>query len=173
MKSDDIVLGILSEKPATGYEIKERFSTIFANFYNASFGSIYPILHKLTKENKVIFETIEQEGKPDKKVYSITEEGQRVFHNYLSQPVENEKIKWDFMVRLFYSEHLNERERVALITTEIETRQQECKELKLLKQSLVGKAVNDYKLFCLELGIKQKELVISELESLKKPITDN
>lgn len=167
MKSDDIVLGILSEKPATGYEIKERFSTIFANFYNASFGSIYPILHKLTKENKVTFETIEQEGKPDKKVYSITEEGQRAFHKYLSQPVENEKIKWDFMVRLFYSENLTETERVSLITTEIETRRKECKELELLKQSLVGKTVDGYQLFCLELGIKQKKLVITELEGLK------
>ena len=53
VKSDDIVLGILVDKPATGYEIKNQFSTIFSNFYNASFGSVYPILHKLDKEGKV------------------------------------------------------------------------------------------------------------------------
>jgi DNA-binding PadR family transcriptional regulator len=29
VKSDDIVLGILVDKPATGYEIKNQFSTIF------------------------------------------------------------------------------------------------------------------------------------------------
>ncbi len=62
MKSDDIVLGILVDKPATGYEIKNQFSTIFSNFYNASFGSVYPILHKLDKEGKVSFEVVSQLG---------------------------------------------------------------------------------------------------------------
>ncbi len=67
MKSDDVVLGILLESPSTGYEIKQKFETVFSNFYNASFGSIYPILHKLVTHEKVDVDLICQEGKPDKK----------------------------------------------------------------------------------------------------------
>ncbi|CAH1851753.1 PadR family transcriptional regulator [Convivina intestini] len=164
MKGDDIILGILSEKPASGYEIKERFSTIFSNFYNASFGSIYPILHKLTDEQKVTFKTVEQDGKPNKKIYSITAQGREAFQNYLSRPVENKKIKWDFMVHLFYSDQLTPNERMHLIENEIKTRRQECQELEALKQTLAGKDVDKNKIFCLELGIKQKNMVIQELE---------
>lgn len=167
MKSNDIILGILLENPATGYEIKEKFSTSFSNFYNASFGSIYPILHKLTQENKVAFKTVVQEGKPNKKIYSITKEGKIAFQQYLRQPVEGEKIKWDFMARLFYSKYLTRQERIDLIELEIETRKSEIQSLIVLREKPQTQHIDQYQLFCLNLGIKQKQLVISELQELK------
>lgn len=170
MKSDDIVLGILVDKPATGYEIKNQFSTIFSNFYNASFGSVYPILHKLDKEGKVSFEVVSQLGKPNKKVYSITTKGKKAFESYLQQPVESKKIKWDFMVRLFYSSQLDEQKRSALITSEINTRTDEIKELEALKLKLSRKQVDPYKLFCLDIGIQQKQLFIDKLKEFCKTV---
>ncbi len=170
MKSNDIILGILLKNPATGYEIKEKFSTSFSNFYNASFGSIYPILHKLTQENKVAFKMVVQEGKPNKKIYSITKKGKIAFQQYLRQPVEGEKIKWDFMVRLFYSKYLTWPERLGLIDSEITTRKSEIQSLTILRERLRTQHIDQYQLFCLNLGIKQKELVINELQELKRNI---
>lgn len=166
MKSDDIILGILNENPATGYEIKEKFSSIFSNFYNASFGSIYPILHKLTESGKVVFEIVEQNGKPDKKVYSITDRGRKDFAEYLHNPVEPRKIKSDFMVHLFYSGDLSKTERENLINTEINEQLNGIKELQSLRKSLNLSEITKYQLFTLDLGIKQRKLMLKELENL-------
>ncbi|MCP0887960.1 PadR family transcriptional regulator [Ligilactobacillus sp. WILCCON 0076] len=170
MRSSDIILGILLEKPATGYEIKEKFTTSLSNFYNASFGSIYPILHKLTKEEKVVFETITQSGKPNKKVYSITQKGKIAFQQYLRQPVEDKKTKWDFMAHLFYSKYLTIEERLELIDSEIATQKSEVQILTALREKLAVQKIDRYQFFCLDLGIKQKQLVVTELQGLKDNI---
>ncbi|WP_395319979.1 PadR family transcriptional regulator [Fructilactobacillus frigidiflavus] len=167
MKSDDIILGILSEKPATGYEIKEKFSSIFSNFYNASFGSIYPILHKLTDAGKVVFEIVEQTGKPNKKIYSITKSGRKAFAEYLQTPVEPKKIKSDFMVKLFYSADLSKNERETLINNEIKDQLNGIEELQALRKSLDLSEITKYQLFTLDLGIKQRKLLLEELKNLK------
>lgn len=134
MKSEDIVLGILSEKPSSDYEIKQKFSTIFSNFYNASFGSVYPILHNLEKQGKVTSKLLPQEGKSNKKVYYITNKGVEAFMEFLQSFVEQEKINWDFMVRLYYAKRLSTIEQKVLITEEIRRREQEVNTLNQLKK---------------------------------------
>lgn len=164
MKSEDIVLGILSETSASGYEIKQKFSTIFANFYNASFGSVYPILHVLEKQEKITVELIFQEGKPNKKVYSITERGRKAFKQYLYSNIEQEKIKWDFMVRLFYADALSIADQQILVKKEIKTREIEISKLEQLKKEQWENKMNKFQIFSFELGIKQKRLLIDELK---------
>ena len=44
---ENIVLGFLSEKSMTGYEIKKQMENSTSFFYNTSFGNIYPTLKKL------------------------------------------------------------------------------------------------------------------------------
>ncbi|EME8272221.1 PadR family transcriptional regulator [Enterococcus mundtii] len=166
MKSEDIVLGILSEKPSSGYEIKQKFSTIFSNFYNASFGSVYPILHNLEKQGKVTSKLLPQEGKPNKKVYSITNKGVEAFMEFLQSSVEQEKIKWDFMVRLYYAKRLSAIEQKVLITEEIRRREQEVNTLNQLKREDWENKMDSFQLFSFELGIKQKQLMIDELKRL-------
>ena len=165
MKSDDIILGILSENPSTGYEIKKRFETIFSNFYNASFGSIYPILHKLEKENKIKVEIIEQKDKPNKKNYYITDLGKKAFLEYLSTPVEENKVKLDFMTRIYYGKYLSKEKLISLIDNEIKKYENELIIFKQLEK--------DFNLYCFQefsfrIGLRNKEFMIQELKKFKK-----
>ena len=49
-----ICLGILTRGDATGYEIKKLFEDDgYQHFVEASFGSIYPALNRLTEEGYV------------------------------------------------------------------------------------------------------------------------
>lgn len=168
MKSDDIILGILLESPSSGYEIKRKFSTIFVNFYNGSFGSIYPILHKLEQQKKVTVELIKQDNKPDKKIYSITENGKKTFLKYLDTQIEPRKIKWDFMIRMYYAEHLDFEERVTLIDSEIKKQQEEIEQLNYLNKLDWTDKMKQFQKFTFEIGIKEKELMIDELTKLKR-----
>ena len=79
-----ICLGLLSAEDRSGYEIKKLLEEgPLGHFVEASFGSIYPALTKMTEDGLVEFRTEAQEGRPDKKTYSITERGREVFRTAL------------------------------------------------------------------------------------------
>ena len=81
-----------------------RLRRYLSYFYNASFGTIYPTLSKMEKEGLITKESVIQEGRPNKNVYSITEEGQLQFLKYMYSPVEDNEFKSDAMTRLFFGE---------------------------------------------------------------------
>jgi DNA-binding PadR family transcriptional regulator len=75
-----ICLGILTRGDATGYEIKKLFEEGgYQHFVEASFGSIYPALNRLTEQGNVSVREEAQEKRPDRKVYSITPAGRATF----------------------------------------------------------------------------------------------
>lgn len=68
-----IVLYVLQEKPMHGYEIMRKLEEQSHGFWRPSPGSIYPTLQLLEEQDLV--RSREEDGK---KVYELTEEGQRV-----------------------------------------------------------------------------------------------
>ncbi|MCQ6560607.1 PadR family transcriptional regulator [Paenibacillus mendelii] len=104
MTSQDVILGILMDDSHSGYEIKHKFETLFSYFYNASYGTIYPTLGKMEKLGLITKESILQDGKPNKNVYTITEAGREAFVQYLESDIQGVELKSDFMVRLFFGE---------------------------------------------------------------------
>jgi len=80
------ILGVLLERPATGYEIKSLMGRSTVYFWRESDSTIYPILKVLAKEGKVLSE-IAYVGKKKKEVFSITETGQEEFRAWADQRV--------------------------------------------------------------------------------------
>jgi len=107
-----ICLGLLTRADATGYEIKKQFEEDgFGHFAEASFGSIYPALSRLTEEGLVSVREEPQEKRPDRKVYSITEKGRTRFLEALNRPVQEDRNRSAFAFAMLFS-HLLPRERV-------------------------------------------------------------
>jgi DNA-binding PadR family transcriptional regulator len=107
-----ICLGLLSRGDATGYEIKKQFEEDgFGHFAEASFGSIYPALSRLTEEGFVSVREEPQDKRPDRKVYSITEAGRARFLEALGRPVQEDRNRSAFTFAMLFS-HLLPRERV-------------------------------------------------------------
>jgi DNA-binding PadR family transcriptional regulator len=69
------LLGLLARESSTGYELTGRVRERIGFFWGARHSQIYPELAKLEGGGLVTYEPVEQEGKPDKKVYSITDAG--------------------------------------------------------------------------------------------------
>lgn len=65
------LLSLLSDGPAHGYELMKRLQERSGGTYQASAGTVYPVLQQLEDEGLAVSET--QDGK---KVYRITEAGQ-------------------------------------------------------------------------------------------------
>ena len=65
-----VCLGMLTEGPASGYDLKKAIRVdVQLTFFAAGYGSIYPALSTLSESGLVDCEEIPQEGKPDRKVY--------------------------------------------------------------------------------------------------------
>lgn len=102
-----VCLGVLSLGDATGYEIRKSFEEgPFQYFTDAGFGSIYPALRKLHDAGYVTLREQEQEGRPDKKVYSITAEGRKAFTAALSGTPAADKFRSDFLLAMFFERFL-------------------------------------------------------------------
>ena len=103
-----VCLGVLSLGDATGYEIKKHFEDgPFSHFYDAGYGSIYPALNNLLERGLVSCTAQEQDGRPDKKVYSLTAAGEAALRDALHEPPQRDKIRSDSLVMLFFA-HLLE-----------------------------------------------------------------
>jgi DNA-binding PadR family transcriptional regulator len=99
-----ICLGILTRGDATGYEIKKLFEDDgYQHFVEASFGSIYPALSRLTDEGLVLVREEAQEKRPDRKVYSITPKGRAAFLGALMKPLPEDKHRSPFVFAMLFS----------------------------------------------------------------------
>ena len=102
-----LCLGVLTLKDATGYEIKKMCEEgALCHFLDASFGSIYPALSKLTEEGLVSCREESQPKRPDKKVYSITETGRVEFRAALQRPLLEDKYRSDFLFVSLFADQL-------------------------------------------------------------------
>ena len=113
-----LCLGVLTLGDASGYEIRKHFEDgPFAYFHAAGFGSIYPALGGMDAEGLVTCTEMAQDGRPDKKVYSITDTGRAAFRKALGKDPAEDKIRSESLFILFFS-HLLEQERVGEIYQE-------------------------------------------------------
>lgn len=98
-----VCLGMLTEGPASGYDLKKEFESTFSHFFAAGYGSIYPALSTLSEKGLVECEEIPQEGKPDRKVYRITDEGRQFMLTALRNLEPSHKIRSEFLATLCFA----------------------------------------------------------------------
>ena len=77
------ILGLLNYGPMTGYEIKTVFQDSLNYFWTAQTSQIYRELQSLKKKEWVKDELIPQKGRPDKRLFSITDAGKEELRCWL------------------------------------------------------------------------------------------
>jgi len=127
-----LCLAILSRGDASGYEIrKELAEGVFGVFYDAGYGSIYPALSTLAAEKLVTVRELEQDKRPDKKLYRITPIGRLALLNALRAQPSPDKFRSDFMMITLFAHLLPARDIDALVVARIadlRERLQQCRE---------------------------------------------
>jgi len=121
MDTKSLCLGALSIGEASGYEIKKMFEEgAFRHFYDAGYGSIYPALKKLLDEGLVTCVEMEQEGRPAKKVYSLTEAGRDALKVSLKQAPARDRVRSDSLVMMFFAHLIEPGHRAAVLDAYID-----------------------------------------------------
>lgn len=110
-----LVLGLLAERPMSGYDIKKHVKTVLGSITSASYGTLYPTLHKLLADGDVEMQEIPQQGRPSKKVYYLTDQGREDLNKWLQQPAAADQIRREFLLKLYLARHLDEADLHAMV----------------------------------------------------------
>ncbi|NPV89167.1 MAG: PadR family transcriptional regulator [Firmicutes bacterium] len=97
------ILGVLSLKPGSGYDIKKFCDDSIFYFWNENYGHLYPVLRQLEKDGLVTRSSEQTEGKPPRNVYSITDQGREELHRWLMLPVEPYPFRSELLLKMFFA----------------------------------------------------------------------
>lgn len=96
-----VILGLLSVRPSSGYEIRKDVAEVTGYFWNESFGQIYPTLKRLATEGLAAKRT-ERTGSRARHVYRITPRGSAALRAWLAEPVRPEPVRRELLLKLFF-----------------------------------------------------------------------
>ena len=74
---DAVILGALADGPMHGYAIVKRLRESSEGLLKLGEGQLYPALHRLEKSRMVTAVWDQQEGKPSRRVYDLTDIGRQ------------------------------------------------------------------------------------------------
>jgi DNA-binding PadR family transcriptional regulator len=97
--SADALLGMLSMCPMTGYELRQMISGSIGNFWNESFGQIYPTLKRLEEEGFVRGSEGERAGS---RVFSLTDTGRERLMQWLGVMPRPQVKRNELLLKIFF-----------------------------------------------------------------------
>jgi DNA-binding PadR family transcriptional regulator len=119
------ILGFLMNQERHGYEIYQYFSSRLGPVWYSGRSQVYALLNRLETAGRLVSTRQEQDFRPAKKIYSITDKGRKTFQDWLQKPVEKIRdLRIEFLAKLFFIKEL----RLAGMPELIEKQIQICKE---------------------------------------------
>ena len=95
------LLALLAEGVAHGYELKQAIEQTFGDALPPlNIGQIYTTLGRLERDGLVASAHVAQAGRPDKRVYELTEAGREEVRRWLEEPVTGPRLKDEFFTKL-------------------------------------------------------------------------
>jgi len=104
------LLGLLNYEPMTGYDLNKEFNGSLGYFWPAKASQIYRELDAMEKCGWLTSERVIQDEKPNKRVYSLTEQGKAEFMDWLSSldPIKGSpSMRNAFLMRVFFGGELD------------------------------------------------------------------
>jgi len=102
-KTKFAVLGLLAWcGPLSGYQVKQVYEDSAGFFWNVSFGQIYPTLKQLEAEGLATSSTERDEGRPERRVYEISDVGRSALHAWLVEPSDPLQFRAEVLLKLLH-----------------------------------------------------------------------
>jgi len=110
MSLEHAILGFLNNRPYSGYDLKKIFDTSVSHFWPADQSQIYRTLNRLTKNGWAEMEKIEQESRPARKEYTITEAGRVELNQWMVTPLSFGDHRSAALIQVFFAGLLSNEE---------------------------------------------------------------
>ncbi|MFD8985757.1 PadR family transcriptional regulator [Streptomyces sp. NPDC059564] len=100
MALEHAILVSLLEKPGSGYELARRFDRSIGYFWTATHQQIYRVLGRMERDGMLAVREVPQQGRPDKKEYSVAAPGSAALARWLHEPIDPESLRHDLAVKI-------------------------------------------------------------------------
>lgn len=94
------VLAALLDGEASGYDLAKGFDASVANFWMATPQQLYRELERMAADGLVRARVVEQERRPNKRLFSLTEEGREALRAFTASPARPTAIRDELMVKV-------------------------------------------------------------------------
>ncbi|MCD9879509.1 PadR family transcriptional regulator [Streptomyces guryensis] len=95
------VMAALLEGEASGYDLAKGFEASVANFWMATPQQLYRELERMEAEGLVSARVVQQERRPNKRLFSLTEAGLEVLRDYVGEiPAKPLALRDELMVKV-------------------------------------------------------------------------
>jgi len=95
------VMAALLEGEASGYDLAKGFEASVANFWMATPQQLYRELERMESEGLVSARVVQQERRPNKRLFSLTEAGLDVLRDYVGEaPAKPLTLRDELMVKV-------------------------------------------------------------------------
>jgi len=169
------ILGFLSYKSLSGYDLKKAFDKSVRHFWSANQSQIYRTLAQMTDEGLVEREVVEREERLDMKIYSITNTGRSELHNWLATPLPERETREPFLIQIFFGGTLSDEELLKLLHHESKSAKENLLAYHAIYQATtaprVGESSTDarsifFSLLTLEYGMESNRALLKWLNSV-------
>jgi DNA-binding PadR family transcriptional regulator len=94
------VLAALLEGEASGYDLSKGFDASVANFWMATPQQLYKELERMESRGLIEARVVQQERRPNKRLYSLTEAGHRALRDFTTEPSKPTAIRDELLVKV-------------------------------------------------------------------------
>ena len=106
------ILGLLTFDAMSGYDVLKLVEKSIGLFWSPAKSHVYSDLRRLAAAGLAAEQVVEQEPRPNKRIYAITDKGREALVQWLNEgPFEPDHVRSPFTVRLFFG-HLVDRSSV-------------------------------------------------------------
>ena len=148
-----VILGTLSWRPLTGYEIKQIVDSSTRFFWAASYGQIYPELRRLAAAGLVEAES-DDTGNRRRIRYSLTPAGRDRLAAWLRAPGAGYELRDEGLLKLFFARALPPEEHADVVRALRADREQVLEQLRDVERRGVGTGTSR---LVLEYGLRNHE----------------
>jgi DNA-binding PadR family transcriptional regulator len=115
------ILGLLCEKPLYGYTIEKIIEERgMRHWTDIGFSSIYYVLKRLESRNLIVSSCKQQENKPSRKVYTITQEGEHQMREKVRSLLsQNQRVASPFDLGVAHLQILSTEDTIACLNDRI------------------------------------------------------
>lgn len=162
MALEHALLVSLDERAGSGYELARRFDKSIGFFHSATHQQIYRVLRRMEERSWVTCETVSQDGRPDKKIYSVAAAGHAELDRWIAEPSEPDHLRSELAVKIRAARPGTMPELLAEITLHRDAHDARLDVYRLIEKrdfpesaSLIGSALHQY--LVLRGGIRVEE----------------
>ena len=172
------LLGLINYRDMTGYEIMEFFRNSLNYFWNAQTSQIYRELQTLEKNGWATSQVLAQQGKPDKRIYSITEAGKEELSKWLHQN-EFKPRNYPVMLKAFFLGELTPEENLiyfeqyrAFCVEKLEELNKPADIINSVEETYMGQKRPLYWTMTLDYGVRETQMQIAWCDACIQKINE-